>query len=218
MLLFLGHGVAPIQKGMKFGAGPSPDPVSWLPLSSSGKEVSPAGPPGPLRRSLRMGFMTMPASQEHAPHPCRSAMAPRSLSCHSVGSVDATGGGPGGDDSSTRRPPTKPRRHPSTKLSMTGSSGAETPPSKKAGETPQTSLGQPGEGRAISGQGSAGRVHSGKNQGERRFHFPRKGVFALAGPEMNHSLVLVGGALGVHPWKGDGPRGTEGQSHRFGEP
>ncbi|XP_054992418.1 neuronal tyrosine-phosphorylated phosphoinositide-3-kinase adapter 1 [Sorex araneus] len=121
---------------------------------SSGKEVPPAGPPGPgagagpavrardiasLRRSLRMGFMTMPASQEHTPHPCRSAMAPRSLSCHSVGSMDAVGGGPGGgsvglgEDSSARRPPTKPRRHPSTKLSMTGPTGAETPPSKKAG-------------------------------------------------------------------------------------
>ncbi|XP_005879219.1 PREDICTED: neuronal tyrosine-phosphorylated phosphoinositide-3-kinase adapter 1 [Myotis brandtii] len=120
---------------------------------SSSKEVAPAGSVGPgagpgpgvrvrdiasLRRSLRMGFMTMPASQEHTPHPCRSAMAPRSLSCHSVGSMDSVGGGPGGggggltEDSSTRRPPAKPRRHPSTKLSMAGS-GAETPPSKKAG-------------------------------------------------------------------------------------
>lgn len=124
-------------------------------LPSSSKEAAPTGPvgsgavPGPgvrvrdiasLRRSLRMGFMTMPASQEHTPHPCRSAMAPRSLSCHSVGSMDSVGGGPGGggggllEDSSTRRPPAKPRRHPSTKLSMAGS-GAETPPSKKAGET-----------------------------------------------------------------------------------
>nr|KAF6355648.1 neuronal tyrosine phosphorylated phosphoinositide-3-kinase adaptor 1 [Myotis myotis] len=120
---------------------------------SSSKEVAPAGSVGPgagpgpgvrvrdiasLRRSLRMGFMTMPASQEHTPHPCRSAMAPRSLSCHSVGSMDSVGGGPGGggggltEDSSTRRPPAKPRRHPSTKLSMAGP-GAETPPSKKAG-------------------------------------------------------------------------------------
>ncbi|XP_019485508.1 PREDICTED: neuronal tyrosine-phosphorylated phosphoinositide-3-kinase adapter 1 isoform X3 [Hipposideros armiger] len=120
---------------------------------SSSKEVAPAGPAGPgagpgpgvrvrdiasLRRSLRMGFMTMPASQEHTPHPCRSAMAPRSLSCHSVGSMDSVGGGPGGggggltEDSSTRRPPAKPRRHPSTKLSMAGS-GAEMPLSKKAG-------------------------------------------------------------------------------------
>ncbi|EDL19242.1 neuronal tyrosine-phosphorylated phosphoinositide-3-kinase adapter 1 isoform X1 [Mus musculus] len=117
---------------------------------SSSKEAAPTGPVGPgavpgpgvrvrdiasLRRSLRMGFMTMPASQEHTPHPCRSTMAPRSLSCHSVGSMDSVGGGPGGgltEDSSTRRPPAKPRRHPSTKLSMAGP-GAETPPSKKAG-------------------------------------------------------------------------------------
>lgn len=121
-------------------------------LPSSSKEAAPAGPVGPgavpgpgvrvrdiasLRRSLRMGFMTMPASQEHTPHPCRSAMAPRSLSCHSVGSMDSVGGGPGGgltEDGGSRRPPAKPRRHPSTKLSMAGS-GAETPPSKKAGET-----------------------------------------------------------------------------------
>lgn len=131
---------------------------SWPSLPSSSKEVAPAGSVGPgagpgpgvrvrdiasLRRSLRMGFMTMPASQEHTPHPCRSAMAPRSLSCHSVGSMDSMGGGPGGgsggltEDSSTRRPPAKPRRHPSTKLSMAGS-GAETLPSKKAGEIPPT--------------------------------------------------------------------------------
>ncbi|XP_004630562.1 neuronal tyrosine-phosphorylated phosphoinositide-3-kinase adapter 1 isoform X1 [Octodon degus] len=129
---------------------------------SSSKEVAPAGPAGPgagpgpavrvrditsLRRSLRMGFMTMPASQEHTPHPCRSAMAPRSLSCHSVGSMDSVGGGPGGsgggltEDSSTRRPPAKPRRHPSTKLSMAGS-GAETPPSKKAGSQKPTPEGR----------------------------------------------------------------------------
>ncbi|XP_028633684.1 neuronal tyrosine-phosphorylated phosphoinositide-3-kinase adapter 1 isoform X2 [Grammomys surdaster] len=125
---------------------------------SSSKEAAPTGPVGPgavpgpgvrvrdiasLRRSLRMGFMTMPASQEHTPHPCRSAMAPRSLSCHSVGSMDSVGGGPGGggggltEDSSGRRPPAKPRRHPSTKLSMAGS-GAETPPSKKAGSQKPT--------------------------------------------------------------------------------
>ncbi|KAG5195380.1 hypothetical protein R6Z07M_018961 [Ovis aries] len=130
---------------------------------SSSKEVAPAGPaagpgagPGPgvrvrdiasLRRSLRMGFMTMPASQEHTPHPCRSAMAPRSLSCHSVGSMDSVGSGPGGggggltEDGGTRRPPAKPRRHPSTKLSMAGS-GAETPPSKKAGSQKPTPEGR----------------------------------------------------------------------------
>ncbi|XP_038624795.1 neuronal tyrosine-phosphorylated phosphoinositide-3-kinase adapter 1 isoform X2 [Tachyglossus aculeatus] len=111
---------------------------------SAGKEAGPTGPgSGPgvrvrdiasLRRSLRMGFMTMPAasSQEHAPHPCRSALAPRSLSCHSVGSVDGGAGAGGDGDGGARRPPAKPRRHPTTKLSMAGL-GPEVPPSKKAG-------------------------------------------------------------------------------------
>ncbi|KAJ1080018.1 hypothetical protein NDU88_000240 [Pleurodeles waltl] len=85
-----------------------------------------------FRKHFRMGFMTMPASQEHAPHPCASAMAPRSLSCHSVGSVEN-----GGDSSSARKPPAKPKRHPSTKLSMTGdtrnSGSTENSGPKKAG-------------------------------------------------------------------------------------
>ena len=108
--------------------------------------------------------MTMPASQEHTPHPCRSAMAPRSLSCHSVGSMDSVGGGPGGgsggltEDGGTRRPPAKPRRHPSTKLSMAGS-GAETPPSKKAGETPP-----PPQPHAPSPPGGTGKIHFGPKE------------------------------------------------------
>lgn len=166
-------------------------------LPSSSKETAPTGPVGPgavpgpgvrvrdiasLRRSLRMGFMTMPASQEHTPHPCRSAMAPRSLSCHSVGSMDSVGAGPGGggggltEDSSIRRPPAKPRRHPSTKLSMAGS-GAETPPSKKAGEA-TTLFPHPFSEEAGSQQNpfltwggdASGRVHSAKSQGSGRFH------------------------------------------------
>lgn len=177
------------------GGGP-PSAPSWPSLPSSSKEVAPTGPAGPgagpgpgvrvrdiasLRRSLRMGFMTMPASQEHTPHPCRSAMAPRSLSCHSVGSMDSVGVGPGGggggltEDSSTRRPPAKPRRHPSTKLSMAGS-GAEMPPSKKAGETPlPLPRGSWEPGGSIQGLGRpAGRVHSEKNQESGRFHSQRK--------------------------------------------
>ncbi|XP_029437780.1 neuronal tyrosine-phosphorylated phosphoinositide-3-kinase adapter 1 [Rhinatrema bivittatum] len=70
-----------------------------------------------FRRHFRMGFLTMPASQEHAPHPCASSMAPRSLSCHSVGSVE-NGGGEGA--AAGRKPPAKPKRHPSTKLSTSG--------------------------------------------------------------------------------------------------
>ncbi|KAI1898773.1 hypothetical protein AGOR_G00075820 [Albula goreensis] len=78
-----------------------------------------------FRRHFRMGFMTMPASQDLSPRPCSSAMAPRSQSCHSVG----TGGDSleNGDHSSPhtsahssgRRPPAKPKRHPSTRLSST---------------------------------------------------------------------------------------------------
>ncbi|XP_053321038.1 neuronal tyrosine-phosphorylated phosphoinositide-3-kinase adapter 1 [Spea bombifrons] len=69
-----------------------------------------------FRRHFRMGFMTMPASQEREPLPCANALAPRSLSCHSVGSAPDDSGsevGPPG-----RRPPAKPKRNPSTKLSL----------------------------------------------------------------------------------------------------
>ncbi|CDQ76973.1 unnamed protein product [Oncorhynchus mykiss] len=75
-----------------------------------------------FRRHFRMGFMTMPASQDLSPHSCASAMAPRSQSCHAVGARD-TGLENGEDYSDTqsqhggRCPPTKPKRHPSTRLS-----------------------------------------------------------------------------------------------------
>ncbi|XP_067827927.1 neuronal tyrosine-phosphorylated phosphoinositide-3-kinase adapter 1-like [Heptranchias perlo] len=65
-----------------------------------------------FRKHFRVGFMTMPASQDHAPHPCASSMTTRSLSLHSVGSVE------NGEHPCARRPPAKPRRHPSTKLSL----------------------------------------------------------------------------------------------------
>ncbi|XP_041093302.1 neuronal tyrosine-phosphorylated phosphoinositide-3-kinase adapter 1-like [Polyodon spathula] len=64
-----------------------------------------------FRRHFRMGFLTMPASQEHASLPCAGSLAPRSLSCHSVGS------GAESAPPSARRPPAKPKRHPSTRLS-----------------------------------------------------------------------------------------------------
>ncbi|KAM3823996.1 neuronal tyrosine-phosphorylated phosphoinositide-3-kinase adapter 1 [Vipera latastei] len=83
-----------------------------------------------FRRHFRMGFMTMPASQEHAPHPCASSMAPRSLSCHSVGSVDS---GPADGAVGSRKPPAKPKRHPSTKLSTEARSALELMGSKKGG-------------------------------------------------------------------------------------
>ncbi|KAM4687160.1 neuronal tyrosine-phosphorylated phosphoinositide-3-kinase adapter 1 [Rhinophrynus dorsalis] len=76
-----------------------------------------------FRRHFRMGFMTMPASQERDPLPCASAMAPRSLSCHSVGSTPEENGGEGGPPG--RRPPAKPKRNPSTKLSLGGEGRAQ---------------------------------------------------------------------------------------------
>ncbi|XP_072349628.1 LOW QUALITY PROTEIN: neuronal tyrosine-phosphorylated phosphoinositide-3-kinase adapter 1-like [Scyliorhinus torazame] len=81
-----------------------------------------------FRKHFRMGFMTMPASQEHGPHPCASGMTTRSLSLHSVGSVE------NGEHSCSRKPPNKPRRHANTKLSLCpegrGNSGEDGPGSK----------------------------------------------------------------------------------------
>ncbi|XP_038642935.1 neuronal tyrosine-phosphorylated phosphoinositide-3-kinase adapter 1, partial [Scyliorhinus canicula] len=81
-----------------------------------------------FRKHFRMGFMTMPASQDHGPHPCASGMTTRSLSLHSVGSVE------NGDHSCRRKPPNKPHRHPNTKLSLCregrSNSGDDAPCSK----------------------------------------------------------------------------------------
>ncbi|KAM7374194.1 hypothetical protein PAMP_006868 [Pampus punctatissimus] len=88
-----------------------------------------------FRRHFRMGFMTMPASQDLSPHSCASAMAPRSQSCHAVGAGDASL--ENGDYSDTqsqhggRCPPAKPKRHPSTRLSSSSADSRgppETPP------------------------------------------------------------------------------------------
>ncbi|XP_069771758.1 neuronal tyrosine-phosphorylated phosphoinositide-3-kinase adapter 1-like [Narcine bancroftii] len=62
-----------------------------------------------LRKHFRAGFMTMPASQEHGQLPCAGGMATRSLSLHSVGSVDS------GEHRCTRKAPDRPPRQPSTK-------------------------------------------------------------------------------------------------------
>lgn len=184
-------------------SGPTSAP-SGPSLLSSSKEVAPSGPAGPgagpgpgvrvrdiasLRRSLRMGFMTMPASQEHTPHPCRSAMAPRSLSCHSVGSMDSVGGGPGGGGGGltedSRRPPAKPRRHPSTKLSMVGS-GAEMPPSKKAGETPVSLPRGSWEDPFQAKGGLPGGFIQGRTKEVEGSILRGSGGSFLEGPEMNH--------------------------------
>ncbi|XP_075763700.1 neuronal tyrosine-phosphorylated phosphoinositide-3-kinase adapter 1 [Pelodiscus sinensis] len=100
-----------------------------------------------FRRHFRMGFMTMPASQEHVPHPCASGMAPRSLSCHSVGSMENGEGATG-----ARKPPAKPQRHPSTKLSVPGEApAAELGGSRKTG--PQKSFSESRElGRKVPPQ------------------------------------------------------------------
>ncbi|KAJ3590767.1 hypothetical protein NHX12_008716 [Muraenolepis orangiensis] len=62
-------------------------------------------------RHFRTGFMTMPASQDRLPAPCSQGFTVRSQSLHSVGGGD--------DDIHTRKhPPPKPKRDPTTKLSI----------------------------------------------------------------------------------------------------
>ncbi|XP_042612451.1 neuronal tyrosine-phosphorylated phosphoinositide-3-kinase adapter 1-like [Cyprinus carpio] len=80
-----------------------------------------------FRRHFRMGFMTMPASQDLSPHSCAAAMAPRSQSCHAVGTGEGeemeNGYYPDSDpqdqSNPSRCPPAKPKRHPNTRLSST---------------------------------------------------------------------------------------------------
>ncbi len=95
-----------------------------------------------FRRHFRMGFMTMPASQDLSPHSCASAMAPRSQSCHAVGAGDTSL--ENGDYSDTqsqhggRCPPAKPKRHPSTRLSSSSADSRglpETPPPSTHSQT-----------------------------------------------------------------------------------
>ncbi|XP_053115444.1 neuronal tyrosine-phosphorylated phosphoinositide-3-kinase adapter 1 isoform X2 [Hemicordylus capensis] len=101
-----------------------------------------------FRRHFRMGFMTMPASQEHAPHPCASSMAPRSLSCHSVGSVDSSSrDGAAG----SRKPPAKPTRHPSTKLTAEARTALE-PAGSKKGTSQKSSAESRESGRKVPPQ------------------------------------------------------------------
>ncbi|KAJ8346934.1 hypothetical protein SKAU_G00283350 [Synaphobranchus kaupii] len=64
-------------------------------------------------KHFRMGFMTMPAPQDRLPHPCGTGFSVRSQSLHSVG-----GGDEDSSPNSRKQPPPKPRRDPSTKLSI----------------------------------------------------------------------------------------------------
>ncbi|XP_035276155.1 neuronal tyrosine-phosphorylated phosphoinositide-3-kinase adapter 2-like isoform X4 [Anguilla anguilla] len=64
-------------------------------------------------KHFRMGFMTMPAPQDRLPHPCGTGFSVRSQSLHSVG-----GGDEDSSPTSRKQPPPKPRRDPSTKLSV----------------------------------------------------------------------------------------------------
>lgn len=113
--------------------------VFFFLLFSSSSQNDPSATVGKVRdlasfrRHFRMGFMTMPASQDLSPHTCASAMAPRSQSCHAVGAGDT--GLENGDYSDTqsqhggRCPPAKPKRHPSTRLSSSSSDGRGPPDS-----------------------------------------------------------------------------------------
>ncbi|XP_018589163.2 neuronal tyrosine-phosphorylated phosphoinositide-3-kinase adapter 1-like isoform X1 [Scleropages formosus] len=78
-----------------------------------------------FQRHVRMGFMTVPVSQDLLP--CSSAMVPRSRSCHLAGTGDLENKPPAGPTpglTPTRQPPAKPKRHPSTRLSSNSHTAA----------------------------------------------------------------------------------------------
>ncbi|KAJ8406142.1 hypothetical protein AAFF_G00303730, partial [Aldrovandia affinis] len=79
-------------------------------------------------KHFRMGFMTMPAPQDRLPRPCGTGFSVRSQSLHSVG-----GGDDDGNPNSRKQPPPKPRRDPSTKLSIS-SETVYTGPSSRLGK------------------------------------------------------------------------------------
>ncbi|XP_062840324.1 neuronal tyrosine-phosphorylated phosphoinositide-3-kinase adapter 1 isoform X3 [Anolis carolinensis] len=156
-----------------------------------------------FRRHFRMGFMTMPASQEHAPHPCASSMAPRSLSCHSVGSsVDTAGDGAG---AGSRKPPAKPKRHPSTKLSAEARAALEPlGSSKKAGGSQKSSAESRESGRKVPPQ---------KPKRSPNTHlsvsFDEAYSGRLPGPSLAGALQRYGRAFSHSPAKGSDPEEDE---------
>ncbi|XP_054851097.1 neuronal tyrosine-phosphorylated phosphoinositide-3-kinase adapter 1 isoform X2 [Eublepharis macularius] len=146
-----------------------------------------------FRRHFRMGFMTMPASQEHAPHPCASSMAPRSLSCHSVGSVDSSSGdGPAG----SRKPPAKPKRHPSTKLSTEARTALDPLGSKKGGSQ------KPGsEGREVGRKVPPQKPKRSPNT-HLSVSFDEASVGRLPGPSLGGAMQRCGRTFSHTPAKG----------------
>ncbi|KAJ8342192.1 hypothetical protein SKAU_G00321200 [Synaphobranchus kaupii] len=140
--------------------------MNELSLCSSDKDSATVGKGRDLtsfRRHFRMGFMTMPASQDLSPGPCVSAMAPRSQSCHAVGggganSLDngdypapplpAPSSSSSSSSCSARCPPTKPKRHPSTRLSSTPDSPQDGPKSAAKHTEKRSDLGE-GSGKKV---------------------------------------------------------------------
>ncbi|XP_016306196.1 neuronal tyrosine-phosphorylated phosphoinositide-3-kinase adapter 1-like [Sinocyclocheilus anshuiensis] len=115
-----------------------------------------------FRRHFRMGFMTMPASQDLSPHSCAAAMAPRSQSCHAVGTGEGEemengyypDSDPQNQSNTSRCPPAKPKRHPNTRLSSTPqqehpSRGVHAPPDTPPPPPPNHPLKHPEKRNAM---------------------------------------------------------------------
>ncbi|CAG07676.1 unnamed protein product, partial [Tetraodon nigroviridis] len=91
-------------------------------IKRTGEDITTEG------KHLRIGSITMPEPQERMPIPlpqalaCGQAFSVRSQSLHSVGGGGGNSGGGGeeevGSPTSRKLPPPKPRRDPTTKLSM----------------------------------------------------------------------------------------------------
>uniref|UniRef100_G3QAN5 Neuronal tyrosine phosphorylated phosphoinositide-3-kinase adaptor 1 n=1 Tax=Gasterosteus aculeatus TaxID=69293 RepID=G3QAN5_GASAC len=115
------------QEGSKKSFSPTSFPNCSSNQNDSSATVGKVRDLASFRRHFRMGFMTMPASQDLSPHSCASAMAPRSQSCHAVGAGDTSlenGDYPDAQSQHCGRcPPTKPKRHPSTRLSSSDGRG-----------------------------------------------------------------------------------------------
>ncbi|KAG5836950.1 hypothetical protein ANANG_G00234090 [Anguilla anguilla] len=94
-----------------------------------GEDVARGTDGGYPGKHFRMGFMTMPAPQDRLPHPCGTGFSVRSQSLHSVG-----GGDEDSSPNSRKQPPPKPRRDPSTKLSISSETVNTSSASGRAGK------------------------------------------------------------------------------------